>query len=213
MSSIVGVFTKSQPSIGGYVFDAILSEVTDMTTVVTEFPIESGSIGNDHAVQKPMKIIMTVGVSDNVFRAAAAAAGNFSSLASAGLGVAVGASVSQINELAVSAGLSLSLLNASYAAGQSSTRSQSALEAIRELQRANVFIDVVGPKREYSNCLITNTHQEINKENEQGLELVVEMQENLIINSTPFKAPIPAPNDTAETQAQNETNFGQLVLR
>lgn len=211
--SLVGIFIQSQPSIGGYIFDAVLSESSELSTEATKYPIDAdgiGLIGNDHAVQNPLKIIMRVGVSDNFFRSVIASAGSFSSLASAGISVATGKVLNEAGQLADSIGLGASILNAAAIAGQSSTRSQTMLEAIRELQRSLSIVNVVTTKKEYKGCMITNTRQETNKENEQGLELVIELQQMLITNSRVEKFEIPAPNDTAETQAQEIVNLGQV---
>jgi hypothetical protein len=211
--SIVGIFSRSQPNIGGFIFDAILQESTELVTQITEFPIDTGAVGNDHAVQKPLKIIMTVGISDNSFRAIAAKAGGFSSLAGVGIGLVGGSVINRLGQSAAAAGLLASVVNANAAfdAGQAGTRSQSALEAIRELQRSNAIIDVVSLKQTYKECMITSTRQETTKENEQGLELIVEMKQMLIINSREDKIEIPAPDDTATTQAQPIINLGQVV--
>lgn len=210
--SIVGVFTQSRPEISGIYFDAVLEESTELQTDVSEFPIEDGSLGNDHATRRPLRISMIVGMSDNAFRALRRQAGSLGALAGIGAGAGVGAVAGQLNRyVAAGAGLAASIANAAFAAGQSSSSSGTALEEIRELQRANALLTVVSSKgRTYENVMITNTRQVTNKENEQGLELVVEMQEMLIINSTVAKRTVPAPNDTASTQAPAEVDLGEV---
>lgn len=175
--SIVGIFTQARPQIAGQYFDAVLEESTELITDVTEFPIETGQTGSDHAVQRPLTITMRVGVSDNQSRAArqSPVTGNL-------VGAGIGAGLSQVQEeLAVAAGLGVSITNAARLAGRAATRSQNALDSIREIQRRNELINVVGAKREYRDCLITNTRQETNKENEQALELVVELRQLIIV--------------------------------
>lgn len=211
--SIVGIFSRTQPSINGIVFDATLEETTELMTQVTKFPVETGVIGNDHAVQEPLKITMTVGVSDNPVRALAAAAGQFSSVAGAAIGVAGGSIINRLGRAAANAGLAISIVNAAFNAGQAATRSQSALEKIRELQRSHEIIDIVTLKGAYKGCMITATRQETNKENEQGLELVVEFQQLLIINSAEETEKVPAPDDTAETQAQGIVDLGLVTVQ
>lgn len=207
--SIVGIFTTAQPSIHNVAFDATLEEVTELTAEVTEFPIENGSIGNDHAVIRPLKLVMRVGISDNPVRALARETRGLSPL----IGIGAGSAVAELEELAAAAGLGFSLVNAAFTAGRAATRSQSALDAVRELQRSLSLFNVVTLKRQYKGCLITSTYQETTPENEQGLELVVEMQEMLIINSRINKAKTPALEDTAQTQAQETTNLGRLGLQ
>lgn len=210
--SIFGVFSQSRPSIGGEYFDAVLSESTELITDVTEFPIESGAIGSDHAVQRPLLITMRVGISDNPSRAARAEAGDLlGPLAGNLAGAAIGGVVGQLGgDLAVAAGLGVTAANAARNAGQARTRSQSSLDTIRDIQRRNELINVVGTKREYPNCLITNTRQETNKENEQALELVVEMRQLIIVPIEGETDEIIAPNDPASTQAAPLQNLGLL---
>lgn len=217
--SIVGIFTQKRPAFDvggdGIVFDATIRESSELTTDVTEFPVETGAIGHDHAVQRPLRITMRVGISDNPARALKAQATN-SLAGAAGLGISqgVGSAVGQLTgDTAVAAGLGASVANAAFASGQASTRSQSALEAIREIQKRHRIIDVVGAKTQYKNCIISSTRQETNKENEQGLELVVELTQLLLIDTSPQGSEVPAPNDAAATQAQELRDFGNLGLQ
>lgn len=211
--SIVGIFTRSQPLIGGVFFDAVLSEATELVTEVTEFPIEDGSVGNDHALQRPLRITMRVGISDNPFRALREAASSFpggGALTGIATGVAGGAAIGAAGDPAI-AGLAAGAASAAFLAGRAQTRSQSALEELRDIQRRNTIIDVVDSKgKEYPRCIITNTRQETTKENEQGLELVVELQKMLFINSTIEEGGARNPDDTASTQGAETENLGRL---
>lgn len=211
--SIVGIFTRAQPSVGGYLFDAIISESTELSTESTKFPIENGSIGSDHISVNPLSLTLTVGVSDNPFRTVLSQAGQFSALAGAGAGALTGALVGQLGDVAALAGLGASIINADFAAGQFFTRSQGVLDALRELQLRGQIIDVVTTKKTYEGCIISSTRQETNKENEQGLELIIELEQILIINSFIDKEEILAPNDTAETQGQSQINIGEVSLQ
>lgn len=209
--SLVGIFTKSRPSIGGRYFDAVLEESSELVTEVTRYPVEDGATGNDHAVLRPLRITMTVGVSDNVFRAIAASAGPLGGLVSNVGGTAVGALIGKAGKgVAIGTGLLAGNISAAVSAGQPATRSQSALEEIREIQRAGLVIDVVGTKSTYQNCIITNTYQRTTKENEQGLELVVELQQLLIMDSQ--EAPVLPYGDSSGTQAQPYNDLGEIGL-
>ena len=214
---LVGIFTQARPQIGAVYFDAVIEESTELTTEVTEFPIETGYTGNDHAVQKPLKLIMRVAVSDNPFRALRAEAADAVGSAAASIGANVGGAVtglalSQVPQsVAVAAGLGGSVLNAAYAAGQASARSQSALDTLRLIQRANQPITVVGTKTQYQDCLITNTRQQTNKENEQALELVVDLTQLILVDRPLGGRDVPAPEDAAATQAQPFSDLGLLV--
>jgi hypothetical protein len=220
--SFVGLFTKSRPEIDGLFFDAVIEESDELGTDVTEFPIESGDIGHDHAVQRPLSFTMRVGVSDNPFRAARAAAADSGlplagNLAGAGAnlgGTAVGAGLGQLGGGgAAAAGVAAGAASAAYGAGQAASRSESVLETIREKQRKNEILEVVGAKTTYDRMMITSTRRETNKENEQALELVVEMQEILAVESPFDSEPVPAPNDPASTQTQPEQDQGLKVAQ
>lgn len=212
--SIVGVFTKANPSIGGLFFDAVLEEQTELLSEVSEFPLETGALGNDHVVVKPLTIMMTIGISDNPFRALSASSNIpiAGSLAGTGVGVAIG----QLSGTgAALVGVAGSVANAAYSAGQASTRSQAVLDQFRALQKAGQFVDVVGAKdKTYANCLIKSTRQQTTTENENGLELVIELVQPVIIetvriNRSIDKDRLPA-NDSASTQAQPVTDFGEV---
>lgn len=213
--AIIGLFTQSRPSIDGLYFDAVLEESSELLTEVTEFPIEDGSIGNDHAVQRPLTLTMRVGVSDNRFRALREQAGDVGgALAGSALGALSGFALSKLGaDAAIAAGLAASLANAAYAAGQAQTRSESVLEEIRLKQRANALVTVIASGRQYENMMITGTRREKNKENEQALELVIEMRQLLTVKSVSNQDPVPAPNDPAETQAQPEIDLGQVLMQ
>lgn len=220
--AITGVFTQRRPVIAGLVFDATITESTEMVTDVTEFPIETGAVGNDHAVQRPLRITMRVGISDNPARAIRALAtdpipGVGGEIVAGATGVVIGQGVGTAvgglgGDAASAAGVNATLANAAYSAGQPTTRSQSALDAIRDIQKRNRIIDVVGAKTQYENCMITSTRQETNKENEQGLELVVEMQQLILVDTSPRTPATPAQNDPAGTQAQAPRDLGRLGL-
>ena len=217
--AITGLFTQARPTIGGRFFDAVLEESSELLTEITEFPIETGNVGNDHAIQRPLTLTMRVGISDNKFRALREAAGDVGGplvgpIAGNAASTALGGVIGSLSaEIATAAGLGFSVANAAFAAGQEKTRSETALSEIREIQRRNQKITVVASKRQYENMMITATRQETNKENEQSLDLVVEMQQLITVGSTSTKDPIPAPNDPAATQCQPETDLGLVALK
>ena len=211
--SIVGVFTQSRPEIGGMFFDATIQESTELVTDVTEFPIESGDTGNDHAVTRPLVISMRVGISDNAFRAAREIAGGgvLGPLTGNLFGAGVGAAIGQLGGgAAAAAGLIAGGVNAARTAGQASTRSQEALDSIRDMQVRKSAVNVITLKKEYPNCIITNTRQETNKENENALDLVIELRQIIVVPLDDGESDIPATNDTAATQAQKFRNVGVL---
>lgn len=40
--SLIGIFTKMRPQIGELYFDALLEESSELTTEVSEYPLEDG---------------------------------------------------------------------------------------------------------------------------------------------------------------------------
>lgn len=214
--SIVNIFSTSRPNINGISFDAVLNEQTELRTEISDYPLEDATTASDNAVTLPLSLIMTVGASDNLIKAATAEAGEFSGVLSAGIGVTAGMAASVLSGGAAAlAGLGLTVGAASISAG-TRARSATILDAIREIQRSNTIFTVITSKGEYSNMIISNTRQETNKENENGLELVVEMRQVTLINrqgdATTQNSNLPV-NDTATTQGQATVNIGSVALQ
>lgn len=214
--SLVGIFSKSRPDIGGLFFDALLEESSELVTDVTEYPIETGAIGNDHAVERPLRLTMTVALSDNPVKAALAeVTGSFDGIAGPVVGTAVGAVIGTLGGAAAAVvGVAGSILT--ELAGSGEQRSGKMIKAIRTLQSSHQLITVVGSKGAYDNVMITNTRVQVTKQNEGGLELVVEMRRLIVVdnaaNAAIVKQNLPA-NDTATTQAQPENNIGEVGLQ
>lgn len=211
--AITGIFTKGRPQIGAFYFDAWLEESSELQTRVSEYPLEDTSTAHDNAVTQPLKLTMTVAVSDNWFKSLMGQqSGDTSTLAEIGAGVTVGAAASLLSGGAAAlAGIAASIGTSLYSAGNS--RSQTLLDEIRELQRAHTLLDVVSSKGgEYKNCIITSTRQQTNRENEGGLELVVELMQLNILDTTNSKtnANLPA-KDTSATQGQMTQSFGEVI--
>lgn len=220
--SLVGIFSKSRPSIDGLFFDALLEESSEQITDVTEYPLESGAIGNDHAVTRPLRLTMTVALSDNPVKAALASASipdSLSGIAGPLVGIVGGAAIGALGGAAAAgAGIAGSVLSryAPGLVGSGELRSSGVLKTIREIQSSNSFITVVGAKEAYDNMMITNTRVQITKQNEGGLELVVEMRRLLVVDDELNQAIVAAnlpPGDTASTQAQPEVNIGEAGLQ
>jgi len=216
--SLVGIFSRSRPEIEGLFFDALLEESSELVTDVTEYPIEDGSVGNDHAVERPLRLTMTVALSDNPIKTAMADASipdGLRGLAGPVVGTAAGAIIGTMGGAAAAAvGIAGSVLT--ELAGGAETRSGKMIKAIRALQRSHKIITVVGSKGAYDNVMITNTRVQVTKQNEGGLELVVEMRQLVVVDSRAnqriIKENLPT-GDTASTQAQPEVDYGELTLQ
>lgn len=211
--SIVGVFTKSRPEIGGIFFDAILEETSELRTDVSDYPLENGQTANDNAVTRPMTVTMTVAISDNPVKALMDQAGDLSGLAGIGAGVTTGAVSSLLGGGAAAlAGIAASAGLAFAVSGRQ--RSEEALVNLRRLQRYNSILTIVGVSSSYDDMIITNTRVQKSKENEGGQEIVVELRALLIKNRNDSPATInsrlPA-GDTAATQGQANVHLGEVT--
>lgn len=226
---LTAIFTQRRPNIGGFTFDATLEESTDLVSDVTRYPIENGDIANDFVNTRNVRISMLVGVSDNFYRSLAANASTTNvgdALADLGFNaetvsqiVGIGSSVATgvvANALggtgAAISGIGASIGNAAYAAGQAATRSENALASIRNLQRSKTPFLLVTSKATYQNVVITRTQQTTNTQNEQGLELLVEMEALRIFNSTLVQNQgVLPPNDSASVQASPYVPYGEIT--
>lgn len=211
--ALVGIFTRFRPEIGGVFFDATLEESSELRTEVSEYPLETAQTANDNAVTRPLTLTMTVAISDNPIKALAAEAGELSSVASIGAGVAGGMAISALSGGAAAlAGMAASVGLTFASSGQ--TRSESALQSLRSLQRDNTILTIVGDGSSYSNIIITSTRVKKEKANEGGQEIVVEMRQLLIKDRNGSAAAVnrnlPA-GDTAATQGQANVNLGEVV--
>lgn len=212
--SIVNLFVSGRPQIGNIYFDAILTESSELRTDVSEYPLETGITANDNAVTRPLILTMTVGASDNLIKSAIAEAGSMQGLLSAGASITAGTAASMLSGgVAALAGLGITVGTQAIVSASGTKRSMTILEKIRDLQRENTILTVVGVRGTYKNMIIVNTRQETNKENEGGLELVVEMRQLNIIDrqgdASTQNANLPV-NDTATTQGQATINLGQV---
>ncbi|MGJ8524181.1 hypothetical protein R84981_002900 [Carnimonas sp. R-84981] len=174
--AITSIFTQSRPQIQGFTFDALLRETTEQRTNTTQYPLETGSYGFDNAVNMPLRLTMVVALSDNPLRSTIADFSSGNDLIGSAVGAVSGTALSVLPEALSSAAGVASRVVQSRDNQSATTRSGSALETIRAIQSERQFITVIGAKGVYYPVLITGTRQETNKENEQGLELVVEMQ-------------------------------------
>lgn len=145
-----------------------------------------------------------------------AQAGQFSALGGIGAGVAAGAVGSLLGGgTAALAGVAASIGLSVTASGNK--RSQEALDGMRWSQRNSEILTVIDSAgASYDNMIITNTRKQRNKENEGGLELVVEMRQLVLINANRSadvtNANLPQ-NDTAATQGQATINRGEVSLQ
>ncbi|MCC8375506.1 hypothetical protein CKY10_01340 [Photorhabdus sp. HUG-39] len=213
--SIVGIFNKTRPQIRGIFFDAILEESSELRTDISEYPLENAMTANDNAVTRPLTVTMTVAVSDNPIKALIAETGQYSGILGVGAGVATGLAASVLpGGVAALAGVAASIGFSVAPLGEK--RSQTILEEIRWSQRNNEILTVTGTSAVYDNMIITNTRTTKNKDNQGGLELVVEMRQLKILkrehDADTINANLPT-GDSASTQGQATINHGKVLLQ
>lgn len=213
--SLVGVFTKFRPEIGGIYFDATLEESSTLSTEVSSYPLEDASTANDNAVTRPLELTMTVAISDNPIKALTAGEDTLSRITASGTRIAGGLLASALSGGAAAlAGLAATAGLAYISSGQS--RSESALISLRNLQRNKTLLKIVGVGSSYDNMLITRTQVKKAKDGEGGQEISVVMQQITVITRSDSAAAtnrtLPA-NDTASTQGQKSVNLGQVPVK
>lgn len=62
--SLLSIFTKKSPNIGGLEFDAVLEGITSKSITLTEYPVEFGANVNDHRIINPDRYLMTGAISN-----------------------------------------------------------------------------------------------------------------------------------------------------
>ena len=210
--SLIGIFTKMRPQIDELYFDALLEESSELTTEVSEYPLEDGRAANDNAVYRPLIVTMTVAVSDNWYKSLIAKAGNYSTIAGIAGGVLGGKILSKASGRTAAIGGILGSAEIEVLTGMNGKyRSAQYLDEIRRLQKEKTVMDVVGAKKTYNTMIISSTRTTITPENEGGLELVVEFRE-LVFAEKETKGQTLPKNDTASTQAQPCRKWGILAL-
>lgn len=213
--SLVGVFTKFRPEIGGIFFDATLDETSTLMTIVSSYPLEDASTANDNAVTKPLELTMTVAISDNPIKAMTAGEDNLSGLTSMGVSLVGGTALSMLSGGAAALGGLAATAGMTYAnSGQS--RSESALLSLRNLQRNKTLLKIVGVGSSYDNMLITKTQVKKVKGGEGAQEIIVEMQQITIVtrddSAITTNSNLPK-NDPVATQGQKSVNLGQVPVK
>lgn len=205
--AITTVFSKQSPSIGGLIFDATLEESVTATSESTDFTVEDGSVYQDHIINMPEVITMTVSTSDTPFL-------GLLGTAAATLGGGVASKFPPA--VAAVAGVAGELINSAYNAGSLDTRSSAAWNTLFDARAKKSVFDVQTSKRIYENCHITSLYHKTNPENEGGIDIVVEMKaiktyKTKLSGSQPSKDQL-RQGDTASIQAAPEANLGEVSL-
>ncbi|WP_213881197.1 phage baseplate protein [Pseudomonas sp. dw_358] len=213
--SIAALFLSSTPTLSGQgispvLFDAVLSEMQYASSRLSQYPLESGAIASDHAIQLPTVLTVTVGVSDNPFKVLLASASSIAGAAgSALIGAAAGAVVSKIGQPA------LSLLGLGMGASLSSTfatRSTTVKNTLHYLKYAGALMNFVGTKETYKNVVLVGVRSVVDKGSELGGIFQLDfVQPTIISNTGTGTVSATLGSGTESTQGQTSVNAGTVV--
>ena len=197
--AITNIFTRTNPKIAGYEFDAVFEDDFESSVTLTGYPIELGARAADHRIIQPKKSTMTVGIGNNTLST------NYTDFIGA-------ASYIDTNSGLLAAGLGLS---AGFLAGSEETLASSALQKLLEIQASGESFDLDSGDIQLKNTTITRINRRRNAETEDGLIAVVEMQElptleTIIRINSPKLSQLNA-NDPSYTQCGGAVDKGELV--
>lgn len=213
--SLAALFLNSVPTLGGegiqpLIFDAVLSEMQYASARISQYPLESGAIASDHAIQFPTSLTITVGVSDNPFKVLTASSSNAAALAGgAAIGAAVGVVASKLSPTAlavIGVGMGATL------SSSSSTRSTTVKNTLHYLKATGVLLNFVGTKETYKNVVIVGVRNVIDKRSELGGIFQIDfMQPTIISNTGTGTVTTTLGSGTESTQGQSSVNAGTVV--
>lgn len=217
--AITGLFSRNRPKIGDLYFDALLEESSELRTDVSEFPLEDASTAQDNAVTRSLALTMTIAVSDNWYRVLMSKqsdtwAGAIGMGASLTTGMVASMLPGGVAALAgIGASVATSIYSGEFGSKSKASHSQELLAQLRAMQRNHQVFELVASRgASYKNCIITNTRTQTNKQNEGGLEIVVDLLQLTIIYDTAKETNNNLPyGDTAATQGQREVSVGEVA--
>lgn len=199
--SILTLFTRNAPSIGGVEFDAVLEDTLEAPVQLTQYPIESGANASDHAIILPYKYRMLVAVSNNPIKP------TFTDFAGGLL-----SNFFDGNILSQIAGLSAGLLSSS-----DDSRGSSALEFLLGLRVARQPFDLDAGDIVLQNMVIVNVVRTKTPVNEQGLFAEVQLQElptldTILTPEAPKQSQL-REGDPSQSQVAAAINKGEQALQ
>lgn len=226
--------TSKTPSIApadgcgvGVIFDVILREDHRRESQISSYPTETAFNGNDHTIHKNPTLTLTVGISDNAGKVAAAKATTtsisnsasdrpgYEGLAGAGLGIAGGLILSKLGGAAAAA-IGLAAESAISAFAGSDRRSVDVWNALDRMRTGAVMVNVVGTKGDYKGYRIVRLSETVEKEVEGGGIFEVGLEQPRIFSSMTTAVQINGSirqNDPAATRGAATTNLGEVPTR
>lgn len=170
VDGVMSIFSKTLPMLGPIEFDAKLEGATSKAVQLTEFPVEFGTNGNDHARLLPDRYLLTGAVSNTPL----------------GIGLddlgmmGVGAISSAIGGVA---GAAISTVSAYLLSGSEATRAATAWAALTALLQSRARFDLVTEYETLKNMVLIRLDQRTRPDDEDGLVFVAELQQARVISS------------------------------
>lgn len=170
VDGVMSIFSKTLPMLGPIEFDAKLEGATSKAVQLTEFPVEFGSNGNDHARLLPNRYLLTGAVSNTPL----------------GIGLddlgmmGVGAISSAIGGVA---GAALSTVSAYLLSGSEETRAATAWASLTALLESRSRFDLVTEYETMKDMVLIRLDQRTRPDDEDGLVFVAELQQARIVSS------------------------------
>lgn len=199
--SILTLFTRTSPTIGGVQFDAVLEDTLEAPVEFTDYPIESGARASDHGIIQPYQYRMLIAVSNNPLRP------TFTDFAGGVL-----SNFFDSNVLSRIAGLSAGLLSSS-----DDSRGSSALEFLLALRVSRESFELDAGDIQLRNMVVTNIIRTKTPVNEQGLFAEVQLKElatlDTILSPEAPKQSQLREGDPSQSQVAALINKGEQVLQ
>lgn len=167
---VMSIFSKTLPMLGPIEFDAKLEGATSKAVQLTEFPVEFGTNGNDHARLLPNRYLLTGAVSNTPLGIG---------LSDLGM-MGVGAIASAIGGVA---GATVSTVSAYLLSGSEATRAATAWAALTALLESRSRFDLVTEYETMRNMVLIRLDQRTRPDDEDGLVFVAELQQARVVNS------------------------------
>lgn len=200
--SLLSIFTKKAPNIGGLEFDAVLEGITSKSITLTEFPVEFGANVNYHRIINPDRYLMTGAISNTPL--------GFG-LNDIGM-IGIGAAASAIG--GVAGGL-VSSVAAYLLAGDDSTRSSAAWAALSDLLQSAEKFEIDTGLEILSDMVLVRLDTRRDPETEDGVIFQAELRKlntvytRLIKTGVKTSDQLPE-NDSATNQAAPSAQRGNV---
>jgi len=166
--SVITLFTRKAPTIGGFEFDAVLEDTLTAEVEFTQYPIESGANATDHGIILPFRYSLIGAVSNNPLKPS--------------LTDFTGA----LNEVIGVSGLLSTVfgLSAGFLAGSNDTRASETLNFLLSLMVSRTPFEVDAGDVQLTNMVITKIERAKDAANEGGLVFRADLQELPTLNTT-----------------------------